>query len=256
MKNFNYKKSLGQNFLKDENIINEIVNSISPNKCDLIIEIGPGAGALTKKLVNKGCNVLSFEIDKRLQPILEKIDADNLNIVYEDFLKVNLDKYIKKYDNIYCIGNLPYYITNAIINKITTILEIKEFVIMIQKEVADRILASTNTKQYNSLSVFLQYNYDIVRICNVNKNCFIPIPKVDSTVLKFIRNKKNKSKDEEKFYRLVKDSFKQKRKTLKNNLKNYNILKIEEILQKYNKNINFRAEQISIEEFIDISNNI
>ena len=185
MKDFEFKKSLGQNFLKDKNIIYKIVNSIDSTKKDLIIEIGPGAGALTKELVKKESDVICFEIDKRLENILSEIKANNLNIIYEDFLNVDLSKYIdSKYENLYFIGNLPYYITTAIINKIIKESNPKSIIIMIQKEVALRFMAKPNTKEYNSLSVFLQYNFDIEKICDVSKNSFVPIPKVDSMVIK------------------------------------------------------------------------
>ena len=224
MTRFDYKKSLGQNFLKDKNIINKIVNSFNTNNDDLIIEI----------------------------------NSNNLKIIYEDFLKINLVDYIdKKYKNIYFIGNLPYYITTAIINKITKETNPKEIIIMIQKEVGQRFMAKPNTKEYNSLSVFLQYNYDISKICDVSKNCFEPIPKVDSVVIKLAK-KENiyKPKDENKFYKLVSDSFTHKRKNLRNNLKNYDLEKIQEILSQFNKDLTVRAENLTIDEFIEISNNL
>ena len=258
MKNFDYKKSLGQNFLIDKNIIEKISNSINSNKDDLIIEIGPGDGALTKELLKKDVDIICFEIDTRLKEKLEKLESNKLKIIFEDFLKINLDDYIdyNKYKRIFFVGNLPYYITTAIINKIVEESKPYQITIMVQKEVADRFNAKIKTKDYSSISVFLQYNFDIEKVCNVSKNCFEPIPKVDSTVLKLTKSDKYKSNNEEKFYKLIKDSFKQKRKNLKNNLYNYNLTKIEKILSKYNKNLTNRAEEITIEEFIDLSNNI
>ncbi len=258
MKSFDYKKSLGQNFLMDKNIINKIVDSIDSTKDDLIIEIGPGSGALTRELVKKDSDIICFEIDERLKEKLNSIDSKKLKVVFGDFLKINLDEYIdyNKYKHIYFVGNLPYYITTAIINKIVSESKPYQIVIMIQKEVADRFNAKVGKKQYNSLSLFLQYNFDIEKVCNVSKNCFEPIPKVDSCVLKLKSNKKTSAKDEEKLYKLIKDAFKQKRKNLRNNLYNYDLDKIEKILNKYNKNLKNRAEEIKLEEFIEISNNI
>ena len=257
MKDFEFKKSLGQNFLTDKNIINKIVNSIDSTNNDLIIEIGPGAGSLTKELVKKGSDLICFEIDKRLESILNEIKSNKLKIIYEDFLKVKLSDYIdKKYENIYFIGNLPYYITTAIINKIVKESNPTSITIMIQKEVALRFMAKPNTKEYNSLSVFLQYNFDIVKICDVSKNCFVPVPKVDSMVIQLIKNKKNNVINESIFYKLIEDAFKQKRKNLKNNLKNYDLERINSILKSFNKDLTFRAEQITIEEFIKISNEL
>ena len=259
MSNFEYKKSLGQNFLQDQNIINKIASSLAPSKNDLIIEIGPGAGALTKELVKKECDVICFEIDKRLENILNKLESDNnnLKVIFEDFLKVNIKTYIDT-KKLYFVGNLPYYITTAIINKIIKESTPYEIVIMVQKEVAERFNATPGSREYGSLSVFLQYNFEIEKVCDVNKKCFEPIPKVDSTVIKFKTTSKYKEKvkNEDKFYKIIKDSFTHKRKNLRNNLMNYNLSKIEEILKKYNKNLTSRAESLTIEEFIDISNNL
>ena len=252
---FNYKKSLGQNFLKDQNIINKIVESINPSSNDLIIEIGPGAGSLTKELVKKDCDVICFEIDTRLKEVLDNIDCNNLTVIYSDFLKVNIYEFIKKkYDKLFFVGNLPYYITTAIINKIVEETDPYEITIMIQKEVAERFMAKPYSREYGSLSVFLQYNFDIEKICTVSKNCFEPIPKVDSMVIKLKRKDNNFVKDKEFFYKLIKDAFKQKRKNLRNNLKSYNLEKMEIILNGINKNLTNRAEELSVEDFINISN--
>ena len=255
---FNYKKSLGQNFLMDKNKINQIIESIEVGENDLIVEIGPGAGAITKELVKKNCDVLCFEIDIRLKDILSKIDSDKLEIVYQDFLTINLSDYIdySKYKKIIFVGNLPYYITTAIINKIIDYNHADEIVIMVQKEVAERFMAKPNSKKYNSLSVFLQYHFNIEKVCDVSKNCFEPIPKVDSTVIKFNKSNKYKVNNETVFYKLIKDSFTQKRKNLKNNLKSYDLIKIENILKKINKDLTYRAESLTIEDFILISNEL
>ena len=127
---------------------------------------------------------------------------------------------------------------------------------MIQKEVAERFMAKPNSKEYGSLSVFLQYNFDIEKICLVSKNCFIPVPKVDSMVIKLKNNKKTGIKNEKNFYKLVKDAFKQKRKNLRNNLKNYNLDNIEKILNSFNKDLTYRAEEITLDEFMEISNHV
>ena len=258
MRSFDYKKSLGQNFLKDKNIINKISESINPTDEDLIVEIGPGAGALTNELVKKNCDVICFEIDTRLKEILEAIDYPRLKIVFNDFLKVNLKEYIDetKYKHIYFVGNLPYYITTAIINKIIDESNPYEITVMVQKEVGDRFMSKPNSRDYGSLSVFLQYNFDVTRVVNVNKRCFEPVPKVDSVVVKLSKNKKWEANNEEKFYKLVKDSFKQKRKNLRNNLRNYDLTKVEDVLKKHNKDLTARAESLSIEQFVEISNNL
>ena len=194
---------------------------------------------------------------ERLESILNDIGTSNLKIYFEDFLKVDLKKYIdKKYERLFFVGNLPYYITTAIINKIVEETNPYEITIMIQKEVALRFMANPHTRDYSSISVFLQYNFDIEKVCNVSKNCFEPIPKVDSMVIKLKRNKRYKSTNEKLLYKLIKDSFKQKRKNLKNNLGNYDLNKIELLLKERNKTLSCRAEELSVEDFVYLSNNL
>ncbi len=259
MKKIKYKKSLGQNFLIDSNIIEKIVNSFNIEKNSLIIEVGPGRGALTKELIKYDSKVICFEIDESLKNILDEISSDNLEIVYKDFLKIDLKEYLSKYkyNKLYFIANIPYYITSLIINKVIKETNVDEMIIMIQKEVGNRFMASPNTKDYSSISVFLQYNFNIEKVTDVSKNSFIPVPKVDSIVLKFSSNKnKYYVKSIENFYKLIKDSFRHKRKNLKNNLIDYDLKKIEKVLNKYDKNLTCRAENLSVEEFVNISNEI
>lgn len=254
---FNYKKSLGQNFLKEDSVIDKIISSINTTENDLIIEIGPGAGALTKKLVNKKSDLICFEIDERLKDKLNNIKADNYKVIFKDFLSININDYItKKYNKLFFIGNLPYYITTAIINKITKECNPYEIVIMIQKEVANRYMAKPSTKEYGSISVFLQYNYDITKVCDVSKNCFEPIPKVDSMVIKLKNKNNNKVINLELFYKLIKDAFRYKRKNLKNNLYEYDLEKIDKVLCLRNKSLKNRAEQLSIDDFIFLANRL
>lgn len=257
MEKFKHKKTLGQNFLKNDTIIKKIVEEVSPNPEDLIIEIGPGQGALTKELQKYNSNLVCFEVDQRLKSYLENIINEKTQIIFEDFLKVNLDEY-KKYKSIYIVANLPYYITTPIINKIIKDqLNPKKIVIMVQKEVGERFSSLPGNKEYSAISVYLQYFYDIKKIIDVNKKEFIPVPKVDSVVISMERKKESiKPNNEEIFFKLIQDSFKLKRKTLKNNLSNYNWKKIKSILEKLNLPENIRAEQLSLEQFIEISNNL
>lgn len=257
MNDFTFKKSLGQNFLIDNNIKRKIVSSADITNESLIIEVGPGNGAITSLLVNYNVPVIAFEIDTRLKDELSKLEFNNLNIIYEDFLKVDLNKVLKDYNykKLHLIANLPYYITTPIITKVMNETNIDEMIIMVQKEVGDRFMAKPSTKEYNSLSIFLQYYFDIEKVTLVSKNCFIPKPKVDSLVVKFTRKEKPlELKNKDKFFKLVKDSFKYKRKNLKNNLKDYDLNKIEKILNSMNKDLTIRAEALSIEEFVTISN--
>lgn len=258
--NFNFKKKFGQNFIVDKNIIHSIISKSNIDKDTLVIEIGPGAGSLTTELDEVAGHIIAYEIDKTLKPILETKNLKNTTIIYEDFLKRNISEDLKKYNyqKIYVVANLPYYITTPIIIKlIEDKLNIDKIVVMVQKEVGDRFKAKPNTKEYNSLSIFLNYYHTVEKLLDVSKNVFIPKPNVDSIVVSLTK-KGNKIKvDNEKlFFKLVRDSFKQKRKTLKNNLKGYNLKKIEEILKKHNLDLTIRAEALPIEIFAEIANNL
>lgn len=259
--NFNFKKKFGQNFIIDENIINGIINKSEIDSDSLVIEIGPGAGSLTYKLCKIAKNVLCYEIDDSLKDILSSNleEYNNVDIIYKDFLVADVKNDIKKYNysKLYVVANLPYYITTPIISKIITDkIDVDKIVVIVQKEVGDRFRATPGTKEYNSLSIFLQYNYNIKKIMEVSKNVFIPKPNVDSIVVMFTKHDKEYVKDIELFYKLVKDSFVQKRKTLKNNLKGYDLDKVETVLKKYGYDLSVRAENLSIKVFIDIANNL
>ena len=259
---FNLKKMYGQNFIIDENIINSIIEKSNIDKDTLVIEVGPGAGSLTYKLGKNSKNVIAYEIDDTLKGLLEEnIEGlDNVKIIYEDFLRANVKEELKKYDykKLYLVANLPYYITTPIIEKIISDkIPGDKMVVMVQKEVGNRFKAQPNSKEYGSLSVYLNYYFDIKKLLDVSKNVFMPKPNVDSIVVEFIRKKENKEvKNEELFFKLVRDSFRQKRKTLKNNLKEYNLEKVNDILKKYNMDLSVRAESLSIDIFIDIANNL
>jgi len=260
--NFNLKKMFGQNFIIDENIINNIITSANIDRDTLVIEIGPGAGSLTYKLSQYSKNVLCYEIDTTLKELLEDNlkDCNNVDIIFKDFLKANVLEDIKKYSykKLYVVANLPYYITTPIIVKfIEDNIPVDKIVVMVQKEVGDRFKAKPNTKEYNSLSIYLNYYFDVKKLLDISKNVFIPKPNVDSIVVEFTKKEnKFKLKNEKLFFNLVKDSFTQKRKTIKNNLKKYNLEKIEEVLKKNNFDLSVRAEQLPIEVFVDISNNL
>lgn len=260
--NFNFKKNYGQNFIIDENIINNIITNSNIDKDTLVIEIGPGAGSLTYKLGLYAKNVLCYEIDTKVKELLlENIkELNNVDIIFNDFLKCNVLEDIKKYDykKLYVVANLPYYITTPIIIKfIEEEIPVDKIVVMVQKEVGDRFKARPGTKDYNSLSIYLNYYFDVKKILDVSKNVFIPKPNVDSIVVEFTKKEnKYELKNSKLFFKLVKDSFNQKRKTLRNNLRDYNLEKIEGVLKKYNLDLSVRAEALPIDIFIDISNNL
>ncbi len=254
MEKFRFKKNLGQNFLQDEKILQKIVESVMCTEDDCIVEIGPGHGALTKYLVKYNCPVIAFEIDKEVKPVLDRIKAPNLRVVYEDFMKVNVKEYLPdNYKNLYIIANIPYYITTPILEKIIAEnLNEKSCTLMVQKEVADRFGAKPGSKDYGSISVYLDYYYQVKKLFEVPRKAFYPVPNVDSAIIKLDKKAKRDLADENNFFKFVKSAFQFKRKNLRNNLKNYDLEKINSVLVKYNHNLQNRAEDISLKEFLDI----
>ena len=257
---FNFKKKYGQNFLKDKRIIESIVYKSNVDNDTLVLEIGPGAGALTCELAKKSGHLIAFEIDESLKNILDSKlnEYNNVEVIYGDFLDTNVNEIINKYNysKKIMVSNLPYYITTLIILKfINENIDVSKLVIMVQKEVAERFNAKPGDHEYNSLTVFLNYYYDIKKLINVPRNVFVPVPNVDSMVIE-LSKKQNKIyvKNEELFFKLVRDSFKYKRKTLKNNLIGYDLEKIDKILKENGLSLQVRAETLSLEMFIKIAN--
>ncbi len=261
---FYVKKKFGQNFLVDQNILQKIVDVPTINEDTLVVEIGPGLGSLTEHLLEKSKHVLAYEIDNDLVKILtDNFNDDNLTIVCEDFLKRDVDLDIKslniKYGNVVVVANLPYYITTPIILKIIEESSIiKELVVMTQLEVARRLTSKLSTKDYNSLSVAIQYKTISEIAMKVPKNVFIPAPNVDSAIVKLtIKDEIDlKPLSEEHFYNLVRSSFKQRRKTLVNNLHvRYNQEKVNLIsyLEDLELNGQIRAENLSVSDFVRLS---
>lgn len=245
------KKYLGQHFLKDKNIANKIVESLSCN-IDNIIEIGPGTGILSEILIKKNYSNLFFiEKDKESTDFLLKNFPEQKNkIILADFLKFDTNTIFK--DKFSIIGNFPYNISSQIFFKVLEERNnIQEIVCMIQKEVAERIASNPGNKKYGILSVLLQAYFDISYLFTVNENVFFPPPKVKSAVIKFKKNKtKQLACNEEKFFKIVKTAFNQRRKTLRNALKPLNLqsgLFTNEIFSK-------RAEQLNVNDFVNITN--
>ena len=224
---FTFKKSFGQNFLTDTNILQKIVDTAEIDKKVNVIEIGPGIGALTEFLAESAAEVMAFEIDERLVPILADTlrDFDNVTVVNQDILKVDLAQYIAEFKNpdlsIKVVANLPYYITTPILmHLIESGIPFSEFVVMMQREVADRISAQPNTKAYGSLSIAVQYYMTAKVAFIVPRTVFVPAPNVDSAILKMVRRDQPAVavKDEKFFFKVSKASFVHRRKTLWNNL--------------------------------------
>ena len=224
---FTFKKSFGQNFLTDTNILQKIVDTAEIDKKVNVIEIGPGIGALTEFLAESAAEVMAFEIDDRLVPILADTlrDFDNVTVVNQDILKVDLAQYIAEFKNpdlpIKVVANLPYYITTPILmHLIESGIPFSEFVVMMQREVADRISAQPNTKAYGSLSIAVQYYMTAKVAFIVPRTVFVPAPNVDSAILKMVRRDQPavEVQDEKFFFKVSKPSFVHRRKTLWNNL--------------------------------------
>ena len=259
---FKIKKKFGQNFITDVNIINKIVDSSNVDKSTLVIEIGPGVGSLTYKLASTAGFVLCYEIDKDVEPILKDNlrEYDNYKIIFDDFLKRDVISDLKdyKHEKLMVIANLPYYITTPIIMKIIDDqINPDKMVFMVQKEVGDRFKAVPGTKDYNSLSIYLNYYFNIKKVMDVSRNVFMPVPNVDSIVVSFDKKKELLYVDNyDIFFKLIRDSFKYKRKTLRNNLKGYDLEVIDKVLNKNVYNLSDRAEVIPIEVFVEIANEL
>ena len=258
---FNFKKSLGQNFLRDRNIVNKIIEGAEIDKDTCVIEIGPGDGSLSYDIVNRCGYAYLFEIDSRLEDNLRnKLSCySNYTLYIKDFLNASINdiKELNNYKKLYVVANLPYYITSPIIMKLVNEFKPDKIVIMIQKEVAMRLSASVNTRDYGYISVVLSYYYDIKTLVDVSRKCFVPEPNVDSAVI--VMNKKGNIDNNfnyELFLKLVKDAFQFKRKNLRNNLKNYNLDIINSVLNKYGLSLTDRAENVSLNVFIDMVNNL
>lgn len=265
--NFSFSKSLGQNFLIDQNILNKIVSGSGINENTNVLEVGPGAGTLTRELCLKAKKVTAVEIDKALIPILNDVmsDFDNFNLINSDILELNINELIKnEFDNesFTVVANLPYYITTPIImNFLESELPVNSMTLMIQKEVAARILAEHGTKDYGALSVAVQFYAEPGIICSASPHCFTPQPKVTSTVvnLKLYDKPKYDVKNKEQFFKIVKSIFSQRRKTLVNSLSGSPYLdlskdKIIDVLKQMELNEKVRGEKLNIEQIAELSN--
>lgn len=248
----NFKKKYGQNFINDKNILKKIADYADINKNELVIEIGAGSGNLTEILIEQTNNLISYEIDKELIPFLQNKFGDKVNFIFADFMKRDIKLDVNN-QPVKVVANLPYYITTPIIMKlIEEQIKINSMTIMVQKEVQERFMAKPKTKSYNALSVILQYYFDIKVAFNVNRKSFYPVPNVDSVVINLVSREKPPI-DEIKFINFVKQAFSQKRKQLKNNLDEVIFKNIEPFLVKKGYKSTVRAEEISVQDFIDLS---
>lgn len=268
---FAFKKSLGQNFLIDQNILDKIVDAAELDETKGAIEIGPGIGALTQRLAEVAGKVVAIEIDQRLIPILSDTlsDYQQVDVIHGDVLKIDLHKLMAEHFNenqqVSVVANLPYYITTPILMRfLEERLPLEHIVIMIQKEVAERINAKPGGKEYGSLSVAIQYYAVTSLVCHVPHTVFVPQPNVDSSVIRLSlrKNPPVEVRNETFFFEVVRASFAQRRKTLINNLSSALTVKgdklpknqLYELLERVGIDATRRGETLSIDEFARLSN--
>ena len=264
--NFSIQKKYGQNFLIDEHVLNKIIAAAELTKDDYVIEIGPGIGTMTERMAPECKHVTAIEIDKELIPILSETLSgfDNVDIINEDVLKVDLNKLIaERNDNkpVKVVANLPYYITTPIImSLLENKIPIDTITVMVQKEVADRMMVGPGTKDYGALSLAVQYYAKPYIVANVPMNCFIPRPNVASAVIRLTCHKEPPVtvKDEKLMFNLIRASFNQRRKTLINGISNFSGLSFtkEQVAMALNSiglSENIRGEALDLEKFAKLS---
>lgn len=270
-------KSLGQNFLVNDNVIDEIIRGSNIDKQDLIIEIGPGLGVLTNRLLQESNNVVAVELDKRMVNILKDRFAQNINdqaeskleIINEDILKINLNQLIaekrknQEIKKVKIVANLPYYISTPIIMKLLeNRLDIDEIIVMVQQEVAERLIAKTGTRLAGAITYAVEYYSEATSLIKVPKESFVPSPKVESEVIKLKVRKDEKIhvENEKLLFNIISKSFMQRRKTLSNALLNNNIMKNKDDVKKMWTELgmdeNVRGESLTLEQFGKITDYI
>ncbi|MFA7412292.1 MAG: 16S rRNA (adenine(1518)-N(6)/adenine(1519)-N(6))-dimethyltransferase RsmA [Tissierellaceae bacterium] len=263
---FKFSKSLGQNFLIDGNIVRKIVEAANVGKEDHVLEIGPGIGTLTEELALRAKKVLAVELDRNLLPILERTlgKYENVEIIQGDILKVDLDKIIDEKlggGPVKVVANLPYYVTTPIIARlIEDNLRLETIVVMVQKEVAERMAAKAGGKEYGSLSVFVNF-YSLPEILlKIPKTVFMPEPKIDSALIKLNLRKDLPDVDRKQFFKIVRASFSKRRKTILNSLSSYGFDIDKEIikssLEAANIDPKVRAENLRVEDFLRLSKSL
>ena len=265
--NFNFQKKFGQNFLINTGVLEDIIDAAEVTDEDMVLEIGPGIGTMTQYLCENAGQVIAVEIDTNLIPILkDTLSAyDNVRIINDDILKVDINELAREYNNgrpIKVVANLPYYITTPIIMGLfESHVPIESITVMVQKEVADRMQAGPGTKDYVALSLAVQYYSKPQIVVNVPPSCFMPQPKVGSTVISLRRHQQPvvQVEDEKLMFKVIRASFNQRRKTLANGLNNYggiNLTKeqIQQSIEELGVPVNIRGEALSLEQFACLSN--
>ncbi|WP_237036696.1 16S rRNA (adenine(1518)-N(6)/adenine(1519)-N(6))-dimethyltransferase RsmA [Mediannikoviicoccus vaginalis] len=261
--NFSFSKSLGQNFLIDGNIVKNIVEKSGITKDDIVLEIGPGFGTLTEELALNAKKVISIEKDHRLMEVLDYTlqNYDNVKIINEDFLKTDLEKIFMeeaKGQKLKVVANLPYYITTPILERI---IENKKYFstisVMVQEEVARRVVASPNNKDYGSLTLYLKYNCESEILMKVPRTVFMPSPNVDSAILYLKLVDRDFDVDEGYLFKFIRSGFTKRRKNIMNSLStgfvDVSKAQLKEILSSLELSGNLRAENLSLEDYINIT---
>lgn len=265
---FSFKKSLGQNFIIDSNILQKMIHAAKIDQTSGVIEIGPGIGSLTEQLALAANKVVAFEIDQRLLPVLQDTLAayTNIKIIHQDILQADLHKTIEQYFtsnlSLHIVANLPYYITTPILmNILQQQIPVERITVMLQKEVAERMAAGPNTKEYGSLSIAVQYYTEAHIVMDVPKTVFIPQPNVTSSVLQLVKRDSPlvQVMDEQLFFFIVQASFRHRRKTLRNNLissfkDKYPVDRITNVLERTEIDGGRRGESLAIQEFARLAN--
>lgn len=252
MKYLKAEKKFGQNFLKNKMVLEKIANSVTVSSHDLIIEIGPGMGALTEYLCEKDCYYLGYEIDTRMQAYLQAYETDKIQFIYGDFLQRDLEADLQDipYENVYVVANIPYYITSPILTKLLeSSIGFQNIVLLVQKEFAERIAAKPGHKEYNALTLAIDYKYASELLFLVSRYDFVPVPNVESAVIRLSLKDNVPNVDKNLYFQFIRNAFRNKRKTLKNNLQMYDWEKINKILGELDYKESVRAEEISPSDF-------
>ncbi len=258
--NVKFKKKFGQNFLKDNRVVKRIVDVSGVDNDSLVIEVGPGGAIMTRVLASRAQNVIAYEIDTDLEDELHQklIDYDNVDIIFQDFLEADILSDISRYSykKLFFVSNVPYYITTPILLKLLRSgIHFDNIVMMVQKEVGDRFSTDSGNRDYGSITVLLNYFYTIRKEFSVSRKEFIPEPNVDSVVVSFHEKEERLPVLNFDFFeKIVQDSFQFKRKTIRNNLKKYDLKVVEKVLSHYHYDLNVRAECLDVDVFVDLAN--
>jgi 16S rRNA (adenine1518-N6/adenine1519-N6)-dimethyltransferase len=250
------KKSLGQNYLRDENILNKIVDSLDLRNGDVVIEIGPGQGALTNHLIDKTVKLIGIELDERAVRLLQQRFGERLDLIHRDVLEIDLGELMQRHGRkLRVVGNIPYYLTSEILFWLFDARSaVVDATLMVQFEVARRLIAPPKNKEYGILSIFTQFYTECEMLFKVSRNCFYPKPDVDSAVVQFKFRGQLPSYDEKLFRAIVRSTFGQRRKTLRNGLKSMGF--DDRVLDQISFDLKRRPEDLSVDEFLGLSESI